>query len=58
MLSVLKGMLRDRRHTQEFLTLRTTLMGIYQLIFAENEMTGAIVRMKTGLRLTELWRIA
>ena len=35
------------------LTMRTTMMGIHTLLFPQNETTGQLVRMKTGLRLEQ-----
>ena len=53
MLSAIKGLLTDRRDRQEMLNLRATMASIHTAIFPENEITGAIVRMKTGLRLEQ-----
>lgn len=33
--------------------MRATQMGIYTLLFPENEVTGQLVRMKTGLALVQ-----
>jgi hypothetical protein len=53
MLTAIKGLLQDRRDRQEMLSMRATMVGIQQLLFPENEKTGAIVRMKTGLHLEQ-----
>jgi hypothetical protein len=54
MLSAIKSLLRDRRDRQELLNLRAMMVGIQRLIFPEDAMTGALVRMKTGWRLRQL----
>ena len=53
MLTPIKNLLRNRRDGQEMLNMRATMVGIQQLLFPENEKTGAIVRMKTGLHLEQ-----
>jgi hypothetical protein len=54
MLTAIKSWLRDRHHRQELLGLRATMAGIQKLLFPQNPTTGALVRMKTGLRLEQL----
>ena len=53
MLTAIKGLLRDRRDRREMLNMRTMLVELQKLLFPENEMTGALVRNKTGLHLTQ-----
>lgn len=53
MLATIKRLLRDRRDREAMLNMRATMVGIHQLLFPENEMTGALVRMKTGLALEQ-----
>ena len=45
MLTAIKNFLRNRRDRQEMLNMRATMMDIQQLLFPEDEKTGAIVRM-------------
>jgi hypothetical protein len=54
MLNAINSWLRDRRDRQEMLNLRAIMVGIQTLLFPENPITGELVRMKTGLRLTQL----
>jgi hypothetical protein len=51
MLIAIKGLFRDRRDRQELLHLRATMVQIHRLLFPEHEVTGELVRMKTGLHL-------
>src|SRR5262245_42631750 len=44
---------RDRIHTQEMLTMRSTMMSIHEFIFPEDQKLGWLVRMKTGLHLEQ-----
>jgi hypothetical protein len=53
MLTAIKSLLRDRRDRQELLNMRAMLVQIDGLLFPKDEMTGALVRMKTGLHLEE-----
>ena len=50
-LTAIKRWLRDRRDRQELL--RVMMVDLQKLIFPQNEVTGALVRMKTGLHLTQ-----
>src|SRR6476620_3097322 len=53
MLTAIKGLLRNRRDRQELLNLRVMMVQIQSLLFPKDEMTGALVRIKTGLHLTQ-----
>jgi hypothetical protein len=48
-----ESVLTNRRDRQAMLTMRATMVNIQALLFPENQKTGAIVRMKTGLHLTQ-----
>ena len=52
-LNPITNYLSDRRHRRDFLALRSTLADIHTLLFPESETTGALVRMKTGIRLSQ-----
>jgi hypothetical protein len=53
MLSVIKSKLKDRRDRQELSHLRVTMADIQKILSAEDESTGALVRMKVGLHLQQ-----
>jgi hypothetical protein len=53
-LTAIKRWLKDRHDRQELLSLRAMMVDIHALLFRENEVTGQLVRMKTGSRLRQL----
>jgi hypothetical protein len=54
MLAVIKSKLKDRRDRQELIKMRAMMTGIHRVLFPEDESTGTLVRMKTGLHLQQL----
>ena len=54
MLTVIKSKLKDRRDRQELIKMRAMMADIHRILFPEDESTGMLVRMKTGLHLQQL----
>jgi hypothetical protein len=54
MLTVIRSMLKDRRDRQELINMQAAMARIQEILFPEDESTGTLVRMKTGLHLQQL----
>ena len=53
MLTTIKSWMSNRRDREAMLNLRATMVSIHQHLFCENEITGQLVRLKTGLALEQ-----
>src|SRR5688572_19274817 len=53
MLQSITSLFRNRRDRHEMENMRATQMGIQTLLFPEDQVTGQLVRMKTGLALVQ-----
>lgn len=54
MLGIIKNALQNRRDRREMIHMRYMVGNMHNVLFAQDAATGALVRMKTGLRLTQL----
>ena len=54
--STRKSLSSDRRDRQDMLDMRAMMVEIHTLLFPQDPATGALVRMKTGLKLDTTFR--